>query len=188
MHERISCGSRLSPQEIRSCICHGEFNDYLHELNKNAAWREIYGPISKRLKDIELILRFMAFYERGDAYKSPMKHFLNDYMKEKRNLSTEQLKVIGAIFEKTVVFLAKALGDKPFRPDRSLNTAVFDSVATALAHRLSEKGDIDVAKVKAAYDDLLKNPTFIEGYVRSTADDENVRKRMDEAQKAFADI
>tara|TARA_R110000868_G_scaffold408307_1_gene691141 strand:+ start:1895 stop:2977 length:1083 start_codon:yes stop_codon:yes gene_type:complete len=184
--ERINTGgSRLSPQEIRSCICHGNFNDYLHELNNNAAWRDIYGPKSKRLKDIELILRFMAFYERGNAYKSPMKHFLNDYMKEKRNLSDEQLEDMGKVFEKTIVFAAHALGEKPFRPDRSLNTAVFDSVATALGHRLSNNNNPDPAMVLAAYNDLLKNQRFFEGYVRSTADEENVKKRMEEAEKAF---
>lgn len=187
--ERINTGGiKLSPQEIRSCICHGNFNNYLHKLNDNPAWREIYGPKSKRLKDVELILRFMAFYEKGDVYESPMKHFLNDYMKERRDLTDDELQDIGRIFSETVEFVINALGRRPFRPDRSLNTAVFDSVATALAHRLAKKGTPDEAAVSAAYQALLENPRFVEGYIRSTADEENVKKRMEEAQKAFADI
>ncbi|MGX7872609.1 DUF262 domain-containing protein [Mesorhizobium sp. ORM6] len=187
--ERINTGGiKLSPQEIRSCICHGNFNDYLHNLNDNAEWRAVYGPKSKRLKDVELILRFMAFYEKGAEYQAPMKHFLNDYMKEKRNLSNAQLKGLGDIFMQTVAFVTKALGTRTFRPDRSLNTAVFDSVATALAHRLAVKAAPESEAALTAYQALLENPRFVEGYIRSTADEENVKKRMEEAEKAFANI
>jgi hypothetical protein len=187
--ERINTGGiKLSPQEIRSCICHGNFNNYLHKLNDNLEWRALYGPKSKRLKDVELILRFMAFYEKGNSYQSPMKHFLNDYMKEKRNLTDDQLHEMGDIFSKTVAFVGIHLGKRTFRPDRSLNTAVFDSVATALAHRLSNNGVPDAVAASSAYQALFANPRFVEGYIRSTADEENVKRRMEEAEKAFANI
>jgi hypothetical protein len=187
--ERINTGGiKLSPQEIRSCICHGPFNDYLHSLNDYPAWRMMFGPKSKRLKDIELILRFFAFYEMGTKYKSPMKHFLNDYMKERRSLPQDKLEELGGIFFKTVDFIIESLGTRPFRPDRSLNTAVFDAVASAIGHRLVDKADLQRDQVLAAYNQLLKNERFIDGYIRSTADEENVKKRMEEAAKAFGDI
>jgi Protein of unknown function DUF262 len=185
--ERINTGGiKLSPQEIRSCICHGNFNNYLHKLNDNVQWRNLYGPKSKRLKDVELILRFMAFYEKSTEYKRPMKHFLNDYMKEKRNFSDAQLQDMGSIFVRTISFVTQALGPRPFRPDRSLNTAVFDSVASALAHRLSVSKAPDNECTLSAYTALLQNERFVEGYIRATADEENVKKRLEEAQKAFA--
>lgn len=187
--ERINTGGiKLSPQEIRSCICHGNFNDYLHRLNDNTEWRAMYGPKSKRLKDVELILRFMAFYENGADYNSPMKHFLNDYMKKKRNLSDAQLQELGDVFAKMVHFVTTALSNRAFRPDRSLNTAVFDSVASALAHRLAVNTAPESEAALAAYNALLQNDRFVEGYIRSTADEENVKKRMEEAEKAFANI
>jgi Protein of unknown function DUF262 len=187
--ERINTGGiKLSPQEIRSCIGHGNFNNYLHKLNENAEWRAIYGPKSKRLKDVELILRFMAFYEKSDVYQRPMKHFLNDYMKEKRNLSDAQLQNMGDIFLKMIGFVTKALGNRTFRPDRSLNTAVFDSVASAIAHRLAVNAEPQTQEALKAYNALLQNERFLEGYIRSTANEENVKMRMEEAQKAFANI
>jgi hypothetical protein len=187
--ERINTGGiKLSPQEIRSCICHGNFNDYIHKLNDNPAWRELYGPKSKRLKDVELILRFMAFYENEAYYKSPMKHFLNDYMKKKRNLPDKKLIQLGEIFLKTVDFVTKTLGTRTFRPDRSLNTAVFDSVMSALAHRLASSSIPHKEAASLAYRSLLQNERFVEGYIRSTADEENVKKRMEEAKKAFSKI
>ena len=130
----------------------------------------------------------MAFYEKGSDYKSPMKHFLNDYMKEKRNLSDAKLKVLGDIFFQMTSFVTESLGNRTFRPDRSLNTAVFDSVATAIAHRLAAGYKPDAAATVNAYSSLLLNVRFTEGYIRSTADEDNVKKRMEEAKNAFANI
>jgi hypothetical protein len=40
-------------------------------------------------------------------------------------------------------------------------------------------------EAKRAYDILLTNDRFIDGYIRSTADPENVKKRVEEARAAF---
>lgn len=184
--ERINTGGvKLSAQEIRSCICHGPFNEFLHELNDFPDWRAIYGAKSKRLKDIEVILRFLAFFERADSYQSPMKHFLNDFMKDKRHLDQSQLTHLKQVFEQTFSFSKAAFGDKAFRPDRSLNTAVLDAVAVALAKRMRDGAPLSPEQANEAYKGLLENERFKEGYVRATADAENVKKRMEEANAAF---
>jgi uncharacterized protein with ParB-like and HNH nuclease domain len=70
--ERINTGGiRLSTQEIRVCISYGAFAQLLHSLNLHKSWREIFGPPSKRLKDQELILRFLAFYFSDIKYERP---------------------------------------------------------------------------------------------------------------------
>lgn len=184
--ERINTGGvKLSPQEIRSCICHGNFNEFIHELNNNEDWRQIYGPKSKRLKDVEVILRFFAFFEKGDEYQSPMKHFLNNYMKSRRHDDDEKLELLKTVFEKTFRFVRENFGERPFRPDRSLNTAVFDSASSALALKLQQDSSIDGETTRSQYESLLTNERFIEGYVRATADPENVKKRIEEARNAF---
>lgn len=85
-------------------------------------------------------------------------------------------------------FVMKALGPRAFRPDRSLNTAVFDAVAPALARRLAVKAEPHNDDVQLAYQALLQNERFVDGYIRSTADEENVKKRTEEAVNAFANI
>ena len=184
--ERINTGGvKLAPQEIRSCICHGSFNDFLHILNNNEDWREIYGPRSKRLKDIELILRFFAFFEKFEEYQSPMKHFLNDYMKSRRNNCADELAPLKVVFENTFRFVRETLGDRPFRPERSLNTAVYDAVSSALALKLQSDSPLDGAVTRSQYKKLLSNKRFIEGFDQATADPENVKKRFEEARTAF---
>ena len=117
-----------------------------------------------------------------------MKHFLNTYMKEKRNLPDDQLQILGDKFINLIQYVTKAFGNRTFRPDRSLNSAVFDSVASAIAHRLAEKPELQSEAALDAYNALLQNERFKEGYIRSTADEENVKKRMEEARNAFAHV
>lgn len=184
--ERINTGgSKLSSQKIRSCICHGNFNDFLHRLNENEDWRAIFGQKSKRLRDVETILRFLAFYEDQDTYSSPMKHFLNDYMKRKRHDSDEQLVPLQNVFMSTMRFVSQTLGERPFRPDRALNVAVFDAVSTSIAHMLQGEQQPDAEDVERVYAELLENEQFKMGYTQATADEENVRRRFEEAKRAF---
>ncbi|MEA1958501.1 MAG: DUF262 domain-containing protein, partial [Chloroflexota bacterium] len=42
--ERLNTGGTiLTPQEVRNCVYHGQFNDLMMELNKNKTWRYIFG-------------------------------------------------------------------------------------------------------------------------------------------------
>src|SRR5207245_1740711 len=85
--ERLNTGGvNLQPQEIRVALYHGEFVRVLRTLNDNAAWRELFGIKSRRLKDMEMILRFFSFYYHLQNYRRPMKDFLNRYMASNRNL------------------------------------------------------------------------------------------------------
>lgn len=102
--ERLNTGGTLlQPQEIRACIYHGEFNSLLKRLNENQSWREVYGPISPRMRGQELILRFLALYFNATNYKKPMKEFLNNYMGKNRNLSLQSEGDISKSFASAVL-------------------------------------------------------------------------------------
>lgn len=130
-------------------------------------------------------MRFLAFLEWEDRYSSPMKHFLNAYMEGKRWNTDAELEPLGKLFSKTMRFSIAALGDRPFRPDRALNVAVFDAVSTSVAKMLLSNKNLSEEESRRAYEDLLQNQEFINGYSRATADAENVKRRFKEAQAAF---
>jgi uncharacterized protein with ParB-like and HNH nuclease domain len=89
--ERINTGGiRLSGQEIRTCIYHGPFAGLLRDLNNDKTWREVYGPISRRMKDQELVLRFFSFFYRRNTYNRPMAKFLNSSMDEWRRINEKE--------------------------------------------------------------------------------------------------
>src|SRR5271165_5669585 len=81
-------GKKLTPQEVRSAVHHsGRIRDLLGELNLYPSWRQIYGPEDPRMRDQELILRFLALLNEGDNYQKPMVNFLNSYMGKNKHLA-----------------------------------------------------------------------------------------------------
>src|ERR1700674_1909641 len=74
-----SGGTLLTPQEIRCAVYHGPFIEKIKTLNDHPSWRGLFGKKHKRLKDQELILRFLALYDSADKYERPMGEFLNKF-------------------------------------------------------------------------------------------------------------
>ena len=187
--ERLNTGgSKLYPQEIRSCISHGKFIDLLKDINRNETWRNLFGPESKRQKDRELILRFLAFLHARDQYERPMREFLNEFTRDNRNLDDR----LGSQFKKefldSVEVVYETLGKRAFRPQYSLNAAVFDAVMVGLAKRL-KRGPLTAPEdLKTAYNKLLRNSSFENAYSRGTSDIENVQSRFQLAEKAFQEL
>jgi uncharacterized protein with ParB-like and HNH nuclease domain len=187
--ERInSTGIKLTDQEVRVCVNFGQFYELLKEVNKVDTWRKVFGPKHKRLKDQELILRFLAFRFERASYVPPMKKFLNDFMGKHRNLSSQQAKTFSDTFKSAIEACNTGLGDRPFRPERLLNTAVFDSVMVGVSERLAKGAIKDWKNFKSVYEKLLVDTDYKQGYIRSTADFENVNRRMSGAIKAFSAV
>lgn len=187
--ERINTGgSKLSDQEIRVCVNFGSFTNLLRNLNTNSDWRSVYGPQSVRLKDEELILRFLALYERHNFYSRPLRDFLNNYLADYRDLPDDSDDRFTKLFSITIRLVREALGESAFRPERSLNTAVLDAVMVGLGKRLETGVPIDRGQVKVAYEELITSSDFRDAYSRSTADEEKVKRRIELATRAFASV
>jgi len=141
------------------------------------------------MKDHELILRFCALNHALRDYSRPMKGFLNNFMGVNRSLDvnlSEQL--LAEEFTRTIDCIYTSVGSRAFRPISTMNAAVFDAVSVAVANRL-RNGEISEPKeLKAAYDSLLANGDFEKAYKKSTADESSVRRRIELATEAFADI
>ncbi len=187
--ERLNTGGvNLHPQEIRVALYHGKFAQVLSKLNKDPDWRVLYGGQSNRLKDLEMILRFFAFYYSGDKYCRPMKEFLNRYMSSNRNLECQSEDELKKIFRKTTSFLRNCIGDQAFKPFGSLNAAVLDSVMTGVAKRI-ERGSINnYNEIKNKLQGLFKNDEYIESVKTGTSEEGKVGRRQKLALEAFSEI
>jgi uncharacterized protein with ParB-like and HNH nuclease domain len=185
--ERLNSeGRKLTEQEIRSAVCHGLLIDSLAELNELKAWRTVFGKPNNRLKDEELILRFIALYEERSKYERPMAEFLTKFATRHREPTPSQLQTWREAFSRSIEIIHEAKGRKAFRPERSLNAAVFDAVSVGLAERLKRAASPDTKRVAAAYDQLLQDKEFISATERSTSDASNVSTRIAKAVKAFS--
>ena len=188
--ERLNTsGTPLSPQEIRACIYHGEFNDLLKNLNDNKAWRSIWGPVDKRMRDQELILRFFALYFNGSNYKKPMKEFLNRHIAKNRHLQLHSANQLTQVFTNAIELIHAYLGDKPFRPKRQLNAAVLDSVMVGVAKRLEKGGICDRDGFRKQYQSLLDNEDFSAiTTAGGTGGEASVKERVKMATDTFRDL
>jgi hypothetical protein len=186
--ERINSGGiSLSPQEIRNCINQGPLLDLIAELNQDANWREVFGPENNRLKDQELILRFLALNFSNDKYSRPMAGFLNKFAADNLKASQPKLDEYSRVFRDSIALVKVSIGAKAFRSIRALNAAVFDSVMVGLARRLSANNSAPKPEdIASAYTALLEDATYRAACERSTADEENVARRIQLATDAFA--
>lgn len=187
--ERLNTGgTTLSPQEIRACILHGPLNLLLGEINKIQPWREIFGPVNARMRDQELILRFLAFRFFSSQYSEPLKGFLNAYMGWNRQLTRQSGEELRETFEASIKTVREAIGADAFRPVRALNAAVFDSVLVGISRRIQHESISDYMMVRQRYDSLLSNEDFKNATVRGTASRDSVTTRLELATKAFHDV
>ncbi len=176
--ERLNTGGTpLEPEEIRAALYHGEFQDYLVKLNSNELWRAVFGPMHKRGKDIELLLRFFAFRYRSSSYKSPMKIFLNRFMALNRDLTKFNPSVLDKDFIVPLQFIVDKLLYAPFRPVRSLNVATFDSVMVTVSSNF-ERVSRRPREFRSRYERLIADADYLRLVTRNTASEQSVKERL----------
>lgn len=186
--ERLNSGGRrLTDQEMRLALYHGELIDRVKKLNNDEKWRSIFGKIHSRLKDQELILRFFALYENIEKYERPLTEFLNKFAGNNQNPTEQKLDELSTLFLNSINVFLESIRRKPFRLTKTLNVAVFDSCMVGMARRLAATPEKtpDKKLVEKAYETLLTDIDYIESVSRSTSDEAFVRRRIEKATIAF---
>lgn len=187
--ERLNTtGVRLSPQEIRVAVYRGSLLNLIEDLNTNSKWRSLFGRLHPRLKDRELILRFLAFYADSNSYERPLNEFLSKFAAKNRNPNPAELGKFHDLFTSTIELISTSIGNEAFRPERALNAAVFDSVMLGVARRLNRGIVIQHDNLKNAYKRLLSDKTYLSIVSGATGDKLAVEKRMELATGAFASV
>ena len=158
---RLNTGSvHLNEQELRNCLYRGKFNTFLQEEAKTPHWLEMLGLEAphKRMSDRELLLRFLALSVNWDreqkivkGYKGSMKSFLNAFMKENQNNSTN-LNYFKILCDETIEKVYMLYGVNAFRRLNEdgtitpINRAIMDAVMISVIPY-----SIDQLKDKANY-------------------------------------
>ncbi len=179
--ERINSGSvPLTPHEVRYCANYGEFARQIKEWNKDSNWRELIGKVNARMKDQEIILRFVALLSNRTSYEAPMQSFLDGYLRKNRDPDKDFLRETEEIFKQTVAYINSHVGDKAFRRSTAINVAIADAILVTTADGLKAQD------LKQNYNEqvtqLKLDPEFIEVTGSSTSDKEKVKKRMERAK------
>jgi hypothetical protein len=125
---RLNTGSaRLSPQELRQAMKPGEFTEFLSRRSgESKVLQEILGISGPdfRMRDVDLLLRLIAFQTRLDSYRGNLKLFLDETHDFFNSNWAESEGLVNTLFETIedgLEFLAKALGDKRYVGRRWVN-------------------------------------------------------------------
>jgi hypothetical protein len=117
--ERLNTGAvSLNDQELRNCIYWGKYNKLLKRLSQNSDFMYLLGLRNpdRRMKDIELVLRFAAFYHFTYLnYKPPMKKFLNNDMERYQYILESEATELTNAFKNTVMIIRPLLDKHAFK-------------------------------------------------------------------------
>ena len=121
LFERLNMGATsLNDQELRNCIYRGRFNEFVKELAELPEFRKNLLRLDKphkRMTDVELVLRFVAFWDQ-----SYLKHldkrtgaFLNKQMEQGSHWSDADYARARRAFKKAVASTWTVFGEKSFK-------------------------------------------------------------------------
>ena len=196
--ERLNTGSvQLNDQELRNCLYRGRFNVALKDMAADPDFMHICGlkGPDKRMRDIELVLRFCAFYHRTYLnYKPPIRTFLNQEACEKRDISNADLAVTQVAFKNSCQIIRSIFDKNSFKrfykgregepngdwEPKKFNTSLYDILMYTFAKEDKNKvfQNLDAIKEGLIYL-MTEDQEFVDSIELSTSSIQAVTKRFD---------
>ncbi len=195
---RLNTGAvPLNDQELRNCVYRGRFNELLKELSKEPDFKYLLGITKpeKRMRDIELVLRFASFYFNSYLnYNAPIKRFLNDTMEAYQRISPENEIKLRNAFKNAISIIRNLLGTNAFKryykgnernkngkwETQKFNVSLFDILMYSFATEDKNTVFQNMDRVREALLDLMTNDQeFIDSIELSTSSKKMVTIRFD---------
>lgn len=195
---RLNTGSvKLSPQELRQALFPGPFSDWVDDaaVNSNALKKllNLRDP-DYRMRDIEVLSRYLAFRFFLEDYRGRMKNFLDLSFKifnENWPDWEPRLHVALAEFESAVDSLVQIFGPEVGKKpgSRHFNRAVFDFlVFYAQEKRIRAEMTAKSAQVMEAFESLFGDAEFRSATERDTAGVPNTVERLSKWGRALSAV
>ena len=191
-------GRTLNAQEIRNCVCQGEFNSLLIKLNQNEKWRQLYGSSlpDSRMRDLELILRFFAIRDisKIDSSKKQinLRKYLDLYM---QSCPVDSLGHKYDDFIKMIDFVLENMGEAAFTSmmeneggrKGKINPTIFDAISVA-SDAYIKRGVGSVSDLMALRRALLQDEEFNAVIRYRTTNVSNIEARIAIAKRILYNI
>jgi uncharacterized protein with ParB-like and HNH nuclease domain len=188
LFKRINTGgTQLNRQEVRNCIFIGKSTELLKELANEECFQKAidYGVTSKRMKDREIVLRYLAFrwFDYKTEYTGDMSDFIENAMKMINKFSDEKINNIKHDFKRVMKIAFRIWDIANFRiPTEAtrgtINTAVLETVCNYLSVNSDEYIINNLHKIKKNYSDLIMDPVYNDAVTKSTGNKTRVLSRF----------
>ena len=205
--ERLNTGSvSLNDQELRNCIYRGPYNQLLRELAKEPEYMSLMGinKPDKRMKDVEFVLRFAAFYHQSYLnYRSPMRAFLNNEMEQFQFISESDAAKLRIAFKNSISVIKSLLGNHAFKryykgsesdpnghwESKKFNASLFDILMDSFAKEDKNQVYQNLDAIREALIYLMtSDQEFIDSILLSTSSVQAIRKRFDKWRLTLQEI
>jgi hypothetical protein len=205
--ERLNTGSvSLNDQELRNCIYRGPYNKLLRKLGEDPEFLSLLGVIKpdKRMKDVELVLRFSAFFHQTYLnYKPPIRSFLNREMETYQFISDTDAQELETAFKNSVHIVKSILGKNAFKryykgansdpngywEPKRFNASLYDILMYSFAKEDKNRVFQNLDSIRESLIYLMtSDQEFIESIELSTSSIQAVTKRFDKWRITLQEI
>lgn len=180
-----SNGSKLTAQEIRNAIYRGidsSVNKLVEQLSKNTAFIELTSLTKQKKKELydqELVLRFMAFYDKNTEINSNTGKILDDFMERSVNDNQFDCEMYEAIFNQTMSLLYSLTDLNVFKnSSNAFVPAYFEAIMLGVANNINVYSN-NTALLKDKIKELKESQDFKQ-YMGSAS---NSKKRIESRLK-----
>jgi len=190
-------GTKLERQEVRNCIFSGKSTKLLKQLSEKEYFIKAIddGVSPKRMKDREVILRYLAFklFDYENDYQGDMSDFVERAMKKINLMDERDIDILKNDFERVMNLTFEFFGSKNFRlpygQNRGrINIAIFESVCYFFSARSDKFLQSHKKSIQDNFIKLLENPAYIDAIKYSTSSKSKVITRFKLAQDILGDV
>jgi Protein of unknown function DUF262/HNH endonuclease len=205
--ERLNTGAvPLNDMELRNCIYHGEYMELLKQLATNSDFMLLLGlkGANARMHDVELVLRFAAFYHATYLkYQPPMKRFLNRDMEKYQHITKAEAEELRTVFKNSVQIVKSLFGDSAFKrfyagtkvnpngnwETKQFNASLYDVMMGVFWNKEKNSVYSVLDSLREGFIDLMvSNQEFVDAILIGTSEQGKVRKRFLLAEALVDDI
>lgn len=197
--ERLNTGAvALNRQELRNCVYRGLYNNLLIRLSADPDYMWLMGlkGPEKRMKDVEYVLRFAAFYHATYLkYKPSMARFLDEDMRKHQKATKREQEELTAAFKNSVTLVRSLLGRNAFKrfhrggdsespngywEPRKFNASLYDILMYSFADKDKNRVMANLDAIREALIVLMtENQSLIDAIELSTSSLRMVTTRFD---------
>jgi len=190
-------GTKLERQEVRNCIFSGKSTKLLKQLSdKEYFIKAIDNGVSpKRMKDREVILRYLAFklFDYEKDYQGDMSDFVERAMKKINLMDDGEIEILENDFERVMNLTFDFFGSKNFRLPSGknrgrINIAIFESVCYFFSAMSDNFLELHKKSIQDNFIKLLENPAYFDAIKYSTSSKSKVITRFKLAQDILGDV
>ncbi|MDM3853115.1 MAG: DUF262 domain-containing protein [Aphanizomenon gracile PMC649.10] len=190
-------GTNLERQEVRNCIFSGKSTKLIKELSETDYFQKAidYGISATRMKDREVILRYLAFriFDYEQDYQNDLSDFVENAMKKINLMPNEEIDALKNDFKRVMNLTFEFFGNKNFRLPAGksrgrINIAIFESVSHFFSVNNNKFLEDNKKSIQDNFDKLLENPEYIDAVKYATNSKKKVIIRFKLAQEILGNV